>query len=101
MSSVLRRAGMSDAVTEYTITDDHGGFIAVADFAYPDHRVAVEVDGFEFHSSPKAVDMGNARDRLLLGAGWIVLHFSWTDVEHRPHRVADEIRHILNVRHAG
>jgi len=88
MASLLRNAGLPCAIPEHTVTDEHGGFIAVVDFAYPSRRIAIEVDGYEFHSSPKAVDHGNARDRLLLAAGWRPLHFSWNEVEHHPDRVA-------------
>jgi hypothetical protein len=99
MASLLRNAGLPEAVPEYTVTDEHGGFIAVVDFAYPDRRVAIEVDGYEFHSTPKAVDHGNARDRLLIAAAWAPVHFSWNDVERRPTRVANEIHRVLRSRH--
>jgi uncharacterized protein DUF559 len=98
MESLLRNAGLPRAVSEHVVTDEHGGFIAVADFAWPDRRLVVEVDGYEFHSTPKAVDHDNARDRLLLAAGWMPLHFSWNEVERHPERVAQEILGTLNTR---
>jgi Protein of unknown function (DUF559)/Transcriptional regulator, AbiEi antitoxin len=101
MATLLRDAGLPELVAEHLVTDMHGGFIAVVDFAFVDQRVAIEVDGYEFHSSPKAVAHDNARDRLLITAGWRPLHFSWSDVEHRPHRVVDEILGTLNHRRGG
>jgi len=98
MASLLRNAHLPPAEHEFLVTDDHGGFIAVVDFAYVDQRIAIEVDGHEFHSAPRAVDHGNARDRLLVAARWAVLHFSWNDVEHHPERVADEIRDVRRTR---
>jgi hypothetical protein len=91
MASLLRNAGLPEAIPEHVVTDEHGGFIAVVDFAYPTRRLAIEVDGYEFHSSPKAVDHGYARDRLLITHGWRPLHFSWNDVERHPDRVASGI----------
>jgi hypothetical protein len=91
MTSLLRNAGLPEPIPEHTVADDHGGFIAVVDFAYVDRKLAIEVDGYEFHSTPKAVDHGNARDRLLITAGWRPLHFSWNEVERHPERVATEI----------
>ena len=98
MASLLHNAGLPEATPEYTVTDEHGGFIAVVDFAYPDRRLAIEVDGYEFHSTPKAVDHGNARDRLLAAARWAVLHVSWNEVERHGEHVADQIREVLRTR---
>jgi hypothetical protein len=98
MASVLRRAGLATAAPEYTVTDEHGGFVAVVDFAFPDQRLAIEADGYEFHSSPRALADRNARDRLLARLDWQVLHFSWNEVEHRPQRVAGEISSQLRAR---
>ena len=92
MTSLLRVAGLPPPASEYTVTDDHGGFIGVVDFAYPDRRLAIEVDGYEFHSSPTAVADRNQRDRLLIDVGWRTLHYSWAEVEHRPTEVGADIR---------
>lgn len=98
MASVLRRAGLAKAAPEYTVTDEHGGFVAVVDFAFVDERLAIEADGYEFHSSPRALADRNARDRLLARLDWRVLHFSWDEVECRPERVAVEINSQLRAR---
>jgi hypothetical protein len=98
MSSLLLRAELPEAVPEYVVTDQHGGFVAVVDFAFPERRLAIEVDGYEFHSSPEAVADRNARDRLLAAESWFAAHFDWHDVEHHGDRVADEIRHLLRER---
>jgi very-short-patch-repair endonuclease len=95
MESLLRRGSLPAPRAQHVVVDEHGGFVAVVDFAYPDRRLAVEVDGYEFHSTPKAVDYGNARDRLLVAAGWTPVHFSWNDVERRPDRVAEDLRRLL------
>ena len=98
MNSLLHNESLPPAVPEYIVRDRHGGFVAVVDFAYPDRRLAIEVDGFEFHSSPDAFDHGHARDRLLVAEQWAVLHFGWTDVERGADRVAREIRSVLRTR---
>lgn len=98
MASVLRRAGLAHAVPEYTVTDEHGGFVAVVDFAFPDERLAIEADGYEFHSSPRALADRNVRDRLLARLDWQVLHFSWNEVEHRSEGVAAEVNSQLRAR---
>jgi very-short-patch-repair endonuclease len=95
MRTVLRNGGLPEAVAEFTVTDEHGGFIAAVDFAFPEHRLAIEADGFEVHSTPNALADRNVRDRLLAAAGWTAMHFSWHEVEHRGERVAAEIRAAL------
>jgi very-short-patch-repair endonuclease len=98
MSSLLLRTGLPAAEPEYVVTDQHGGFVAVVDFAFPDRRVAIEVDGYEFHSSPRAIADRNARDRLLAAEEWIPLHFDWNEIDRREHRVAEHIRSVLSTR---
>ncbi|MEX2254508.1 MAG: DUF559 domain-containing protein, partial [Acidimicrobiia bacterium] len=94
MASLLRNFGLPRAEPEYTVADAHGGFVAVVDFAYPDRRLAIEVDGYEFHSTPKAVRHGNVRDRLLAAEEWLAIHFDWNEVDRQPQRVAEEIRRL-------
>ncbi len=95
MATLLREAGLGHATAEHTVVDEHGGFIAVVDFAFPDRRLAIEVDGYEFHSSPGAAAARNVRDRQLLDAGWRPLHFMWREVDRHPESVAAEIRRQL------
>jgi hypothetical protein len=95
MQTLLRNAGLPQAEPQLVVTDENGGFLAIVDFGFPSQRVVVEVDGFEFHSSPRAIHDRNVRDRLLMDANWVPLHFSWAEVEHKPHSVAIEIgRHL-------
>ena len=91
MSSLLARASLAPLVPEFVVRDENGGFIAVVDFADPKCRIAVEVDGYEAHSSPRAQRRDKARDRALLDAEWIPVHFDWEQVDKRMPIVAREI----------
>lgn len=54
--------------------------------------IAVEVDGHGFHEkTPAQVAERNERDRLLQQAGWLVLHYSWTEMTTRPEECIGEI----------
>ena len=46
------------------------------DLAYPVARLAIELDGWEFHSSRTAFDDDRARANALVTAGWTVLRFT-------------------------
>ncbi len=61
------------------------------DFAYPDQLVALEGDGFEFHSDLEQFDRDRARQNDLVLAGWLVLRFSWRHIVRQPEWVADQI----------
>lgn len=61
------------------------------DFAYPDIRLAIEVDGWASHLTPEQQRRDHRRQRRLAMAGWTVLHFDWWEVTYEPERVAGEI----------
>lgn len=46
------------------------------DLAYPDLKVAIEVDGWEHHRTRTAFDGDRARENDLVAAGWRVLRFT-------------------------
>lgn len=95
MASLLRNADLPSAIPEHVVRDEHDGFVAIVDFAYPDARLAIEVDGYEEHAALRAFTSGHQRDRLLLDAGWEALHFTWDEVDGHPETVATEIwRHL-------
>ncbi|MCZ7526119.1 MAG: DUF559 domain-containing protein [Acidimicrobiia bacterium] len=46
------------------------------DLAYPGSRLAIEVDGWEFHRSRAAFDRDRTRANALVVAGWTLLRFT-------------------------
>lgn len=48
-----------------------------ADFYWPARRVVVEIDGFEFHSSPAAFERDRERDAELAARGLRVTRITW------------------------
>jgi len=46
------------------------------DLAYPAQRVAIEVDGFDFHRGRESFDNDRRRQNDLVRAGWTVLRFT-------------------------
>jgi very-short-patch-repair endonuclease len=94
MARLLRAHGLPPAAFQHDVFDA-GRFVARVDFAYPDLRIALEVDGLESHSSPRALQADLHRQNALVVLGWTVLRFTWVDVVRRPARVAAEVRRIL------
>lgn len=55
------------------------------DFYWPDHEIAVEVDGFAYHGSRRSFVADRRRDAHLFStAGIRVLRFTWEQVVHEP-----------------
>jgi very-short-patch-repair endonuclease len=62
------------------------------DVAFPDDRVAIETDGWAFHSSQEDFQVDRERQNKLILLGWRVLRFTWLDLVEYPQRVLAEIR---------
>jgi hypothetical protein len=98
MARLLSAQGLPPAVPEYEVWTAGGEFVARVDFAYPDLRLAIEVDGFAAHSSVDAFRRDRTRQNALVAAGWTVLRFTWTEVNgSSPHvgRTIRATRHLL------
>ncbi|MEA2486709.1 MAG: hypothetical protein QOF16_363, partial [Actinomycetota bacterium] len=66
--------------------------------AYPDHGIAIEVEGWRWHSGVSRWQADLERRNLLTNAGWMVLHFTWNDIQKRPKWVVEQIRMALSRR---
>lgn len=70
------------------------------DFAWPAEKVALEVDGYAFHSDRGAFDHDRVRGNRLLAAGWQVLHTTAGEVRSRPQEIVTAVRGTLAARAA-
>jgi hypothetical protein len=68
------------------------------DFAWPEHRLIAELDGFEFHATRRAFERDRARDRRLQAHRWRVIRITWRQLHDDPERLAAELAVLLNVR---
>lgn len=67
------------------------------DFAIPDKRIAIELDGHEYHKTKYQRTHDAKRDRWLYGQGWQVLRFTGTEIHQNPDRCIDEICDLVGV----
>jgi len=70
----------------------------VVDIAFPAARVAIEVDGWAFHSDPQAFQNDRNRQNKLSLNGWTVLRFTWLDITQHPDNVLAEIHAAISAR---
>jgi hypothetical protein len=89
------RAGLPAPSVQHEVW--HGGrLVARIDAAYPELKLAIEVDGYVAHASPEAFQRDRTRQNRLVALGWTVLRFTWDDVVRRPGEVAAAIAEALN-----
>jgi hypothetical protein len=70
---------------------DGARLIAEVDFAWPEVRLCVELDGWAQHGTRAAFGQDRARDRALVRLGWMVLRYTWQDVTSDPESVIGEL----------
>lgn len=74
--------GLPPPVLQHEIVDRNGKIWRV-DFAWPDRLVAVEYDGFDWHSSPDDLRRDRQKLAALREIGWTVLSIVADDVRRR------------------
>ena len=89
---LLREAGIDGWRANFAV----GPYLI--DIAFPHERVAIEVDGWAFHSDHQAFQSDRARQNWLALRGWQVLRFTWLDVTSQPDRVVAEVRAAISAR---
>jgi very-short-patch-repair endonuclease len=101
MSKLLRQAGLPQAVFHYVVETPAGVFLAEVDFAYPEIRLVIEVDGFDAHGTPRAMAKDFVRQNGLAPFRWHVLRFTWRQVTEEPEMVAATIRRTIEALQAA
>jgi very-short-patch-repair endonuclease len=92
MLRLIRAARLPTPRTNYPVA----GF--AADFCWPDQRLIVEVDGYDFHSDRAAFERDHRRDIAHKDAGYEVLRFTGRELRDAPIYVATVIARALDRR---
>ncbi|WP_196073372.1 endonuclease domain-containing protein [Nakamurella alba] len=61
------------------------------DLAFLRQRVAIEIDGWAFHSDPERFEKDRWRQNAFMVAGWTVLRYTWYQLTRSPEQVVAEI----------
>jgi hypothetical protein len=91
---LVRRFDLRQPTAQYLVELREGLTVRV-DFAYPEEKLAIEIDSVRWHSGVRAIRWDNERQNLLVAIGWRVLRFEWNDVIYRPEVVAAQILDAL------
>jgi hypothetical protein len=87
----LLAAGLPDPVRQHEIHVG-GTFVARVDLAYPDRRLAIELDGFRWHAGRGPFRSDRLRGNRIEAAGWHVLRAAPEDVGALAAAAADILR---------
>jgi very-short-patch-repair endonuclease len=90
---LLRTAGFTGWVAQLPVVA--GGQRFYLDVAFPSQRLAIEVDGYEYHRATDRFQADRTRQNALIAAGWRVLRFTWADLKDRPEYVIGRIGQLL------
>ena len=55
--------------------------MAIVDFAYPDIKLAIEAEGYRWHSSRARWERDLERRNELTALGWRVIHVTWAEFD--------------------
>jgi very-short-patch-repair endonuclease len=92
MKELIRKAGLPMPRTRVRVE----GF--VADFFWPELRLIVEVDGYQYHGHRYAFDRDHKRDQAHKAALYEVIRFTWRDLQDEPYRVVAVIAVAVGAR---
>lgn len=92
VGSLLFDAGLPEPEYEYEITGSGGEFVARVDLAYPNDRVAIELDSVRWHLNHASFRDDPRRKNKLMLEGWTVLTFTWSDYVDTPNDLVRTVR---------
>jgi hypothetical protein len=85
---------------QYEVVDGNGEHRRL-DFAWPEHCLAVEYDGLDWHGDPEAMRRDRRRQAALYDVGWTVFSIVFDDVRHRAWEFVARIdQHLRRARAA-
>jgi len=93
LARILQRARLPGLVTQHEIRVG-GDVVARADFAFPAARLAIEADGYRWHSGKRRWRQDLARRNALTDLGWRIIHVTWADLG-QPQSIIDRVERAL------
>lgn len=71
------------------------------DLAIPDCRIAIEIDGYDYHSTKEQLTADARRQRALTAARWTVVRFTGREIYAGAANCAAEVARIIVARAGG
>jgi hypothetical protein len=96
---LIHRGGLPRPLAQYRILVD-GRFLARADFAWPEHRLALEYDGV-WHGEPSQFRRDRQRLNRLTAAGWRIIFVTAADLRDPVALIARIARGLASTARSG
>lgn len=97
---VMIDGNLPQPVLQYEIVDRRGRLWRL-DFAWPDAKLAVEYDGFDWHSDPDALRRDRQKRAALTELGWTLLSVVSDDIRRSKMQTVRQIEGLLDRRSAA
>jgi hypothetical protein len=94
--NIFRHRSLPPSVGQYPV--QLAGRRIKLDRAWPEAKLAIELDSAKHHTSPEDRQRDLARDRELAALGWIVLRFTYADVLRDPDGVRAKVLEVHRTR---
>ncbi|OYO10049.1 hypothetical protein CGZ98_13190 [Enemella evansiae] len=79
---LLREAGLDGFRTNFPVSVD--GSLFYLDVAFPELKLAIEINGFERHGQRQVFEDDHPRRNSVTLDGWLVLEFTWRMITEHP-----------------
>jgi hypothetical protein len=89
--ALLVEQGLPEPVLHHEVRSPDGRLIAEVDLAYPELKVAIELDGGDHHRRD-VFERDRPRQNALVLAGWTVLRFTWRAYVDEPDSLVAAVR---------
>jgi CBS domain-containing protein len=83
---------------QYVVRSASDVFVCRADFAYPRHRILIELDSEAHHMDRLTFRRDRSKQNQAVALGWTVLRFTWWDLVNDSCHVGAQIRAVLAAR---
>lgn len=97
VGQLLDDAGLTGLLYEYEIFRGDR-FVARADIAFPEQRLAIECDSQKWHLNGHAFEADRSRQNRVTIAGWTVLQFTWKTYVEAPDTIVEQVHSALRMK---
>lgn len=87
--------GLPKPQFEYPVVDAGGRVIAEVDLAYPEERVAIELESVRWHLNRESFERDPERRNRVVNRGWVPLAFTYRQYYERPLMLVSTVRDAL------
>jgi hypothetical protein len=90
--------GVPPAERDLEIRTESGTLVTVPDFAWPDAKVAVYCDGYQYHGDRDTLELDASKRNFLAQRGWTVLTYWGRQILQHPERCANQVAETVGSR---